>query len=46
MVADILSTYERASDQKINFNKSGVSFSKSVYETRREEIRALFGVRG
>ena len=44
-VADILSTYERASGQKINFNKSEVSFSKRVDADRRKEIKELFGVR-
>ncbi|XP_048491644.1 uncharacterized protein LOC125492933 [Beta vulgaris subsp. vulgaris] len=45
VVTDILSTYERASGQKINFNKSEVSFSKKVTSCRRAEIRDLFGVR-
>ena len=45
VVADILSTYERASGQKINFSKSEVSFSKSVEAGRRIEIRNRFGVR-
>ncbi|XP_057246803.1 uncharacterized protein LOC130589540 [Beta vulgaris subsp. vulgaris] len=45
MVADIISVYERASGQKINFNKSEVSFSKNVNVTRRCEIRNLFGVK-
>ncbi|XP_057248279.1 uncharacterized protein LOC125493714 [Beta vulgaris subsp. vulgaris] len=45
VVADILSTYERASGQKINFDKSEVSFSKSVDDRRKNEIRSLFGVR-
>ena len=45
VVADILSTYERASGQKINFNKSEVSFSRSVETNRRNDILSLFGVR-
>ena len=44
-MADILSTYERASGQKINFNKSEVSFSKLVDVNRRKEIKELFGFR-
>ncbi|XP_010682933.1 uncharacterized protein LOC104897695 [Beta vulgaris subsp. vulgaris] len=45
VVADILSTYERASGQKINFDKSEVSFSKNVDDSRKNDIRSLFGVR-
>ncbi|KMS98119.1 hypothetical protein BVRB_4g095640 [Beta vulgaris subsp. vulgaris] len=45
VVAEILSTYERASGQKINFDKSEVSFSKHVDTNRRVAIRSLFGVR-
>ena len=45
VVADILSTYERASGQKINFNKSEVSFSRNVESCRKNEILTLFGVR-
>ena len=45
VVADIISTYVRASSQKINFNKFEASFSKNMESGRRYQIKALFGVR-
>lgn len=42
----ILEAYERASGQKINLNKSAVSFSANVEETRRNEICNVLGVSG
>ena len=44
-IADILSIYERASGQKINFTKSEVAFSTNVDAMRRHDIRQLLGVR-
>lgn len=40
-IADILSIYERASGQKINFTKSEVAFSKNVDAMKRHDIRKL-----
>lgn len=44
-IANIISMYERASGQKINFNKSEVSFSKNVVPSKRGEILQILGVR-
>ncbi|KAK9697218.1 hypothetical protein RND81_08G022400 [Saponaria officinalis] len=42
---DIISSYEGASGQKINYSKSEVVFSKKVPSTVREEILNTLGVR-
>ncbi|XP_056688734.1 uncharacterized protein [Spinacia oleracea] len=44
-VADIISTYERESGQKVNLSKTEVAFSKCVEEGRRQEIVSTLGVR-
>lgn len=44
-IVDIISVYERASGQKINFNKSEASFSKNVDSNRRGDILRILGVR-
>ena len=40
----ILSTYEEASGQKINKNKTTVFFNKSTKEDTRESIKGILGV--
>lgn len=45
VIANVISLYERASGQKINFNKAEVTFSKNVESTRRNEILNMLGVR-
>ncbi|KAK9733301.1 hypothetical protein RND81_04G058600 [Saponaria officinalis] len=40
-IANIISIYERASGQKINYSKSEVSFSKKVPSNVREEIKNI-----
>lgn len=44
VIANIISIYERASGQKVNFDKIEISFSKGVPLSRRQIIRELFGV--
>ncbi|XP_021762976.1 uncharacterized protein LOC110727703 [Chenopodium quinoa] len=44
-IVSIISTYERASGQLINFDKSEVSFSKNVRADRRYEIISLLRVK-
>ncbi|XP_021722000.1 uncharacterized protein LOC110689525 [Chenopodium quinoa] len=44
-IADIIGIYERASGQKINFDKYEVSFSKCVDVMRRMDILAVLGVK-
>ncbi|XP_074300083.1 uncharacterized protein LOC141631292 [Silene latifolia] len=44
-VANIISQYEQASGQKINFDKSEVVFSKKVGVQRRDMIKELLGFR-
>lgn len=41
---NILQTYERASGQAINFDKSGVFFSKNVNEQLRADLSNILGV--
>src|SRR5688572_18793230 len=43
-VANIISTYERASGQRVNFDKTEISFSKGVPQLLRQQIKELFGV--
>ena len=43
-VMQILSTYEEASGQKINKNKTAVCFSKPTKEDTRESIKGILGV--
>ncbi|XP_010666711.1 uncharacterized protein LOC104883845 [Beta vulgaris subsp. vulgaris] len=38
IIVDILNQYEKASGQKINYDKSEVSFSKGVRRERKEEL--------
>ena len=45
IIVDILNTYEAASGQKINYEKSEVSFSKGVCVTRREELTRILQMR-
>lgn len=44
-IAEIIGIYERASGQKINFEKSEVSYSKCVNVMRRTEIIEVLGVK-
>ncbi|XP_021715945.1 uncharacterized protein LOC110683843 [Chenopodium quinoa] len=45
VIKAVLETYEFSSGQKINFDKTTVSFSKGVPEGRREEVENMLGVR-
>ncbi|KAI3885015.1 hypothetical protein MKW98_002407, partial [Papaver atlanticum] len=36
--------YSKCSDQLVNFNKSGILFSKSVDQARQEEVISQLGV--
>ncbi|XP_074297615.1 uncharacterized protein LOC141628358 [Silene latifolia] len=45
IVANIISNYERASGQKINFEKSKIVFSKKVGNQMRGMLKTLLGVR-
>ena len=45
VITDIISKYERASGQRVNFDKTDVVFSKCVETNRRQEIVALLGVK-
>lgn len=40
----LLDDYERISGQAINYNKSGIYFSKNVAEERRAELKHVMGV--
>ncbi|XP_061993825.1 uncharacterized protein LOC133711745 [Rosa rugosa] len=40
----LLDTYERASGQKVNFQKSSVVFSNNVLEDRQHHLAAILGV--
>lgn len=44
-IQEALSLYELSSGQKVNFNKTTVSYSKGVSLVRREEMAATLGVR-
>ncbi|XP_021743457.1 uncharacterized protein LOC110709547 [Chenopodium quinoa] len=44
-IADIISSYERASGQKVNLSKTEVAFSKCVNAERRKLIVETLGVR-
>ncbi|XP_021757136.1 uncharacterized protein LOC110722177 [Chenopodium quinoa] len=46
VVADIISIYERASGQKVNLDKTNVTFSKCVPLDRRMEIVETLGGKG
>ena len=43
-VATIISTYERASGQRVNFHKTEISFSKGVPQSMRQTIIQCLGV--
>lgn len=43
-VKDLLINYEKCSDQSVNFQKSGVFFSKNVNQTRQNEISRILEV--
>ena len=45
VIGDILNTYELASGQKINLEKTDVSFSWGVVDTRRRSLVGKLGVR-
>ncbi|XP_048493277.1 uncharacterized protein LOC125493797 [Beta vulgaris subsp. vulgaris] len=44
-IVDTLNKYELASEQKINYEKSEVSFSKGVSSTTREELKNVLNMR-
>lgn len=44
-IVEILNSYEEASGQKVNFEKSEVSFSRGVEQCRAEELASLMGVK-
>ncbi|XP_057249396.1 uncharacterized protein LOC130590838 [Beta vulgaris subsp. vulgaris] len=44
-IVDLLNKYEAASGQKINYDKSEVSFSKGVSTTQKEELMNLLKMR-
>ncbi|XP_074277216.1 uncharacterized protein LOC141600859 [Silene latifolia] len=44
-VKEILKTYEEASGQMVNFNKTTVSFSRGMRGARRNQVAAWLGVR-
>ena len=41
---EILKTYEGASGQKVNKNKTAIFFSKSIVETTKQEIKEALGL--
>ncbi|XP_057550420.1 uncharacterized protein LOC130828447 [Amaranthus tricolor] len=43
-IANIISTYERASSQKVNYEKTQISFSKNVLPSLRAEIASRLTV--
>lgn len=45
VVVDILNQYEAASDQKINYDKSEVSFSKGVSAERKQDLMTVLNIR-
>ena len=44
-VANIISKYERASGQKVNYDKTEISFSKGVHHQLRKNIVEILGVK-
>ena len=45
MVTNLISKYERASGQKVNFEKSEISFSKGVPHQMRRDMMVMLGVK-
>lgn len=45
VIVELLNRYEKASGQKINFEKSEISFSKGVRDEQRGEIQAVLNMR-
>lgn len=45
VIVDILNQYEKASGQKINYDKSEVSFSKGVRAAQKEELLRILNMR-
>ena len=43
-IANIISTYEQASGQKVNYNKTQISFNKNILPSLRSEITTRLSV--